>query len=191
VEAGKEPAQPFKSFATKADFDEWKTKATEAKDKELARLRREQDEARAKSMTDDEKKMAAAKAEGRKEIETQLETTKREAAVQRHLIAKLGADISDPMLERLTKLVDAEADPKEAVEALAKELPQLFASDKPRGPGGGGGHNPNGGTDEDYSPDVVDARIKELGGIEWFAKNKDKIRAWQAEKYPTAYTRMK
>lgn len=172
------PAQPFKTFATQADFDEWKAKATEAKDKELARLRRESDEARVKSMTEDEKKIAAAKAEGRKEVETQLEAAKREAAVLRHLAAKLGPNASDEQLSDLAKLVAADTDPKEAVEALAAKWPGIFSNTKPA-PTGGGGRNITGGAVIDFSdPKALDDHLASMPGHErtaFIVANRDKI----------------
>ncbi|MFA4972904.1 MAG: hypothetical protein WC683_09840 [bacterium] len=177
------PAQPFKAFATQADFDEWKAKATEAKDKELAKLRRESEEARAKSMTEDEKRLADAKAEGRKEVETQLEVAKREAAVLRHLAAKLGPNATDEQLADLAKLA-GDGDPKEAVEALAAKWPGFFTTNTTRAPGGGGGRNITAGNPSPYGFDATECQraFDELGPTkyrEWHAQNRAAILAAQ------------
>ena len=154
-----------------------KVRQTEA----AKRIKAEKDLAdlQARSMTEDEKRLADAKAEGRKEVETQLEVAKREAAVLRHLAAKLGPNATDEQLADLAKLA-GDGDPKEAVEALAAKWPGFFTTNTTRAPGGGGGRNVTGGGDEEYTPEYLDDMIGKHGPGWMTKERRAKIAAYEA-----------
>ena len=167
---------------TQADMDAITAKVRGGLETKLTKTQAELEKVRQAALSDDEKKLEEARKSGAAEATAQLDVVKRQAAVERSLLAK---GVPEAMLERAARLIDPDAeDIPGAIEALAKDIPGLFTT-KQIGFGGGGGRNADHDV-PDYSPEGVKARIGQPGGKAWYEAHRGKIKQWRAEHgYPT------
>lgn len=158
-----------------ADVDSITAKVRTGLETKLRAAEAEAERLRTANQTEEEKKLAEARAEGANEVQAQLEALKRENSIKLALIAK---GVPESQLDRYARLVDADADPKEAVDALAKETPQLFQAFKPTNPGPGG-RSPASGqsgvemTVEGISEYLRDPNVTQAQKREFLNKHKD------------------
>ena len=162
---------------TQADMDRITAKVKTRAEKERDKFKADAEKLREAALSDDEKKYEEATKAGAATAQAELEAFKRQASVERALLAK---GVSDEVLTEAAGLIPADADDiPAAIEALASKVPGLFQETKP-GFGGGGGRNSDAST-PDYSPEAVQTRIQQPGGKAWYEANRAKIKQWRKE----------
>lgn len=144
------------------------------------------DSLKTKAMSDDEKKIEQAVAEATARLTADHESYKRTATVARLLVSK---GVPEEQVERVALLVSADGEPAEAVEALSKDMPNLFDTKRI---GGGGGRNPDQDTPPELTPEYITEKLQGFGTIdeqkEWLDKNRIAIDSFRNKAYGLSKT---
>lgn len=150
------------------------------KDAEIEKLRQAQ-------MTDEEKKLKAARDEGAKDAQGKLDAKIKEDTLKD---AMLEAGINPKRIRHAVALardLSPDAEPQEAVNALKKDLPELFGKASSFGPGDGVTRSVD--DTETWSSEYIDQMIAKHG-TGWYAANRKKIEAQRAQNFPVGPRRL-
>ena len=161
------PAETEKVYK-QADVDSITEKVRLGFEKKLMAAAAESEKLKASLLSEDEKKLAAAKAEGAAEMTKQLAEHTRTSAVREELLAR---GISKDQVAAMSRLVDPEIENvTAAVDAVAKTYAPLFNAKRSVGADGRNTQNPNSalGGLTDCSPDAIE---KQLSGMTWQEQN--------------------
>lgn len=179
------PAKEVEKTYSQVDVDNITAKVRGGLEAKLTKAQKELEDLRQKAMSDDERKIAEAKAEAVKEYQGKLAAVERASAIKLELAAR---GIGREHIDRVVRLVGDEEDPSEAVNVLVKEMPQLFQN-KARTVGGAAGPNQELSEGPAYTADYVTEMIGKKGPG-WYAEHKKEIEKWQAENVPTPFRQM-
>ncbi len=147
------PAEQAEKVYKQADVDAITNKVRETEGKKLAEKEAEIEKLRQQTMTEDQKKLEAARSEGAKEYKTKLETIERERGLERSF---MDGGLNPKRLSGALAIIKSsipEATPDEAAAFLKKEYPEFF--NKQFGPG-------DGVSKSEPAEEWTDERIKEV-----------------------------
>lgn len=166
------PSEPFKAYATAEDFEAHKAKLTEAKDRELAKMRAEIEALRKKNETEQEAEIRKAKEAATADAEARVKAAKLEA----YLEAK---GLTGASLKAALAVAPEEwSAVTEAGKAIEEALPGLFGS-KSKTVDGGGGNAP-GVQREPWTSDKLREVLSNMSyeqKVEFWRKNRDQVNA--------------
>ena len=158
-----------------ADVDNITAKVRTKLENKLKQVEAEAEKLRQAALSEDEKKLEQARKEGAETVRKELEAFKRQASIERELLAK---GVNPELIDKASRLVDSDTeDVSAAVEALRGELPALFSTKQP-GFGGGGGRN----TDDTYGDEFPPERVEKIIAAGEYEKYAARIAAWRARK---------
>lgn len=149
------PSEPFKAYATAEDFEAHKAKLTEAKDRELAKMRAENEALRKKNETEQEKAIREAKEAGAAEAEARVKAAKLEAYLEAKGLT--GASLK----AALAVAPDEWEAVSDAGKVIEEALPGLFGS-KSKTIDGGGGRMADGMKREPWTQERLSAHLATL-----------------------------
>jgi hypothetical protein len=174
-----EPAGPFRVFATEADFKEFEAKRAEKHNRELERLRRENETLKTATQTEAEKAAALERAKLETEQAKAIEAAERKAEIKALLMSK---GLTREQAGHWAQMAGDEwEDPDEAVKDLQNRL-GVALDERHKSPVAGGGGRNQSGSEIAYTPEYI-AEMMAKHGPSWYTPE---IRA-KADAYRQAH----